>query len=114
MSDLVRNESYIGKKYNFVGTVQTDLILETIGKVYIKQQNKMTRLDQLVEQIINKHQAESPIIILGEDQSIPLATYPGEGVLIYDPIIDWIFCFIIITYQIHLIIFVFMNFLKIY
>lgn len=86
MSDLVRNESYIGKKYNFVGTVQTDLILETIGKVYIKQQNKMTRLDQLVEQIINKHQAESPIIILGEDQSIPLATYPGEGVLIYDPI----------------------------
>lgn len=86
MSDLVRNESYIGKKYNFVGTKATDLILETIGKVYVKQQNKMTLLDDFIKQIVNKgSNNKSSIMILGPDQSLPLSEYPGDGVIIYDP-----------------------------
>ena len=86
MSDLVRNESYIGKKYNFVGTKATDLILETIGKVYVKQQNKMTLLDDFIKQIVNKgSNNKSSIMILGPDQSLPLSEYPGDGIIIYDP-----------------------------
>lgn len=84
---IARTESYIGKPYNFIGSVKTDLILETIGKVYIKRQNQMLPIESVIEKVIatKKEKTQSTVIILEEGQDIPLDPYPGDGVFVYDP-----------------------------
>lgn len=84
---IARTESYIGKPYNFIGSVKTDLILETIGKVYIKRQNQMLPIESVIEKVIatKKDKTQSVVIILKEGESIPLDPYPGDGVFVFDP-----------------------------
>jgi len=40
MDNLVRTDTVFGKRVNLVGNISADLVLESLGKVYIKSRNK--------------------------------------------------------------------------
>lgn len=83
MGELVRQESFLGNRKNFVGDKSTDLVLETIGKVYIKTQNKSRLLNDLFTAIDNLEEGTN-IIVLEDGQTTATITYPGDGKLVYD------------------------------
>jgi len=40
MSNLARTDTLFGKRVNVAGNISADLVLESLGKVYIKSRNK--------------------------------------------------------------------------
>ena len=84
MADLIRQEQFLGSRKNIVGDKSTDLVLETIGKVYIKTQNKSRLLNELFTAIDNLEEGTN-IMILENGQTIQNIEYPGDNKLVYDP-----------------------------
>ena len=84
MADLIRQEQFLGSRKNIVGDKSTDLVLETIGKVYIKTQNKSRLLNELFTAIDNLEEGTN-IMILENSQTIQNIEYPGDNKLVYDP-----------------------------
>lgn len=84
MADLIRQEQFLGSRKNIVGDKSTDLVLETIGKVYIKTQNKSRLLNELFTAIDNLEEGTN-IMILEDGQTIQNIEYPGDNKLVYDP-----------------------------
>ena len=78
------NEPILGNKKNIIGTDKADLVLETLGKVYIKQGKSLknlTDLFKLIDKKSNKvlNKEESTIIV----NSINNLQYPGDGKFIF-------------------------------
>jgi hypothetical protein len=40
MDNLVKADTLFGKRVNVIGNISADLVLESLGKVYIKSRNK--------------------------------------------------------------------------
>lgn len=82
-NNLVRTAELLGSKKNIVGSTSADLILETLGKIYIKS-GKQTKLlndvFKLLDQIdVNK--GGSKIITTSDINNI---NFPGDGFLVFD------------------------------
>lgn len=48
MDNLVRTDTVFGKRVNIVGNISADLVLESLGKVYIKSRNKSQTLEEII------------------------------------------------------------------
>lgn len=77
-------EPILGNKKNIIGTDKADLVLETLGKVYIKQGKSLKNLTDLFKLLNNKsdkvlNKEESIILI----DSINNLQYPGDGKFIF-------------------------------
>lgn len=85
MPDFIRREKFLGGEKIIVGDKRTDLILESLGKVYIKSGNSSRSLNEVIS-AIDKLSSEDikATTILGEGQTINNIEYPGDGKLIYD------------------------------
>lgn len=80
----MRTEPVLGNQKNILGTDKADLVLETLGKVYIKQGKSLKDLTKLLKQIDTKsakvlNNEESVIIV----DSISNLQYPGDGKFIF-------------------------------
>lgn len=81
MDNLLKKETFLGNKKVILGDNKADLILQSLGKVYIKFGNNLKLLNDLFKLLdadITKDNAKSYIIIGKPDK------FPGNGFFIYD------------------------------
>lgn len=65
------------------GNKYYDLVLETLGKVYIKTGNKSEVLDNLIKRLIQE--ADSPkTVIVNNELEMNTMEYPGDGAFVYN------------------------------
>jgi hypothetical protein len=48
MSELVRTDVIFGKRANIVGNISADLVLESLGKIYIKSRNSAKTIEEVI------------------------------------------------------------------
>lgn len=86
----VRNEQYLGNRKIIVGDGKADLVLETLGKVYIKSGRNNVLLNDLFkllkEKTINAdiNDIVKSIIIVSSTDELKNMEYPGDGRFVYD------------------------------
>ena len=78
MNDLIRTENLLGGNKTIVGSPSADLILESLGKVYIKYGKSIQLLDKVIKGISSS--SEESIIITSSND----IEYPGDGKLVYN------------------------------
>lgn len=79
----IRTESFLGNDKVIVGNKFTDLVLETLGKVYIKSGNSSKLLDDLLKTVDEAEVTEENIIILDNTKQLEDLEYPGDGKFIF-------------------------------
>lgn len=85
MNDFIRKEKFLGGEKIIVGDKRTDLILESLGKVYIKSGNSSRLLNDIISTIDKLSKEDiSATLILEEGQTINDIEFPGNGKLVYD------------------------------
>ena len=85
----VRVDSLLGNKKVIVGNPYSDIVLETLGKVYIKSGRNCKLLDDVIKElatITEKSQEEvyAKTIIVNSVDELESLDYPGDGYLIYN------------------------------
>ena len=80
---LIRSEPFLGNTKTIIGDKSSDIVLETLGKVYIKFGNNLKLLNDLFS-LIDKSEKEvqednSKIIIAGSFSELLSKKYPGDG-----------------------------------
>ena len=78
MNDLIRTENLLGGNKTIVGSPNTDLILESLGKVYVKYGKSIQLIDKVIKGIASS--SEESIVITSSND----IEYPGDGKLIYN------------------------------
>lgn len=67
----MRTDTLFGKTVNVVGDVSADLVLESLGKIYIKSRNKAQTLDEIISSLTSGSEqsiADKTIIVDGIDE----------------------------------------------
>ena len=82
-NNLVRTTNMLGNIKNVVGNNTADLVLETLGKVYIKTGKQTRVLNDVFKLLegINSNNGNSKTIIT---RNIKTIQYPGDGYLVFD------------------------------
>lgn len=82
----IRVESFLGNDKVIVGNKYTDLVLETLGKVYIKTGNSSRVLSDVLALLDKATESEikSQTIIVGSLLEMEQMEYPGDGFFIYN------------------------------
>lgn len=85
MSDLIRTDNIFGKRANIVGNISADLVLESLGKIYIKSRNSAKTLEEVIKSValgdINTVGSRTKVVEGLENLDIESVK---EGELIYD------------------------------
>lgn len=85
---LIRSEPFLGNTKTIVGDKMADLVLETLGKVYIKFGRSTRLLNDLFtlldKSTANAEDIRSKIIIVNNEQELKDLEYPGDGYFIYN------------------------------
>ena len=80
MNDLIKTEKLFGGNKIIIGSPSSDLILESLGKIYIKTGKSTQLLDKVIQSLMQINDKE--LIIISNDIELP---YPGDGKLIFNP-----------------------------
>lgn len=82
----IRVESFLGNDKVIVGNKYTDLVLETLGKVYIKTGNNSRVLSDVLKLLdqVQESEIKSQTIIVGSLLEMEQMEYPGDGFFIYN------------------------------
>lgn len=82
----IRVESFLGNDKVIVGNKYTDLVLETLGKVYIKTGNNSRVLSDVLKLLdqVQESEIKSQTIIVGSLLEVEQMEYPGDGFFIYN------------------------------
>lgn len=82
----VRTEQFLGNTKVIVGNKYSDLVLETLGKVYIKTGNNSRVLSDVLKLLdqINENKIRSSTIIVDNTLQMEEMEYPGDGYFIYN------------------------------
>lgn len=84
--DNIRTESFLGGDKVIVGNKYTDLVLETLGKVYIKTGNNSRVLSDVLKLLdqVQESEIKSQTIIVGSLLEMEQMEYPGDGFFVYN------------------------------
>ncbi len=93
----IRTETFLGSDKVIVGNKYTDLVLETLGKVYIKTGNSSRVLSDVLKLLdqVQEPDIESQTIIVGSTQEMEEMEYPGDGFFVYNTLTSTLY----ITYD---------------
>lgn len=82
----IRVESFLGNDKVIVGNKYADLVLETLGKVYIKTGNNSRVLSDVLKLLdqVQESEIKSQTIIVGSLLEMEQMEYPGDGFFIYN------------------------------
>ena len=82
----IRVESFLGNDKVIVGNKYTDLVLETLGKVYIKTGNNSRVLSDVLKLLdqVQESEIKSQTIIVGSLLEMEQMEYPGDGFFVYN------------------------------
>ena len=81
----MRTDTLFGKNVNVVGDISADLVLESLGKIYVKSRNKAQTLDEIIKSLgasSTEQLAQKTIIIDSLDQLDDMIL--KDGALVYD------------------------------
>jgi hypothetical protein len=86
MSNLVRTDTVFGKRANIVGNITADLVLESLGNVYIKSRNSARTLEEVIRRVAleDPNVTTSRVIIAEKGLEELDKTNLPDGTLIYD------------------------------
>ena len=79
--DNIRIEQLLGNKKVIVGTKYNDLVLETLGKVYVKTGNNFKLLTELIG-TLNKSNPKN-VLIVSNVSEMENMKYPGDGYFVF-------------------------------
>lgn len=84
--DNIRTESFLGNDKVIVGNKYTDLVLETLGKVYVKTGNSSRVLSDVLALLDKTTESDikSQTIIVGSLLEMEQMEYPGDGFFVYN------------------------------
>lgn len=81
----VRVDSLLGNKKVIVGNPYSDIILETLGKVYVKTGNNLKVLSDVLKLLEQSNEKDSTGTIIVDSQSaMEEMEYPGDGKFIFN------------------------------
>lgn len=81
----VRVDSLLGNKKVIVGNLYSDIVLETLGKVYIKTGNNLKVLSDVLKLLEQSNEKDSTGTIIVDSQSaMEEMEYPGDGKFIFN------------------------------
>lgn len=82
----IRTETFLGSDKVIVGNKYTDLVLETLGKVYIKTGNSSRVLSDVLKLLdqVQESDIKSQTIIVGSALEMEQMEYPGDGFFVYN------------------------------
>lgn len=85
----VRVDSLLGNKKVIVGNPYSDIVLETLGKVYIKSGRNCKLLDDIIKELATiteepQEEIYAKTIIVNSIDELESLDYPGDGYLIYN------------------------------
>lgn len=85
MDNLVRTDTVFGKRANIVGNISADLVLESLGKIYIKSRNSSKTLEEVIKAVVSEdvESSASATLITEGLENIDIASLK-EGQFIYD------------------------------
>lgn len=86
----IRTEQLLGGNKVIVGNKYTDLVLETLGKVYIKTGNKSVVLDNLIKSLMDSD-SNSEIIFTNSTNEMQTMEYPGDGRFVYNKLTNTLY-----------------------
>lgn len=79
--NYIREEQLLGNRKVIVGTKYNDLVLETLGKVYVKSGNTFKQLSELLSK--QKEQTKENVIVVDSVSQMQDMQYPEEGTFVY-------------------------------
>lgn len=82
----VRVDSLLGNKKVIVGNPYSDIVLETLGKVYVKTGNNLKVLSDVLKLLdqANEKDSASGTIIVDSQSAMEEMEYPGDGKFIFN------------------------------
>ena len=82
----IRTESFLGSDKVIIGNKYADLVLETLGKVYIKTGNSSRVLSDVLKLLdqVQDSEIQSQTIIVGSTLEMEQMEYPGDGFFVYN------------------------------
>ena len=82
----IRTETFLGSDKVIVGNKYTDLVLETLGKVYVKTGNSSRVLSDVLKLLdqVQESDIKSQTIIVGSTLEMEQMEYPGDGFFVYN------------------------------
>lgn len=83
-SSNIRQESLLGSDKVIIGNQFTDLVLETLGKVYVKTGNRLDLLDTLIGTLMSTNSTQA--IIVQSQLELENLQYPGDGKFIFNKV----------------------------
>lgn len=78
MTNLIRNENLLGGSKTLVGSLDSDLILQSLGKIYIQRGKSIKLFDDIIKALVN---VSNDNIIITSDNDIE---YPGDGKILFN------------------------------
>ena len=79
---LIKSEKFLGNNKILIGDLSSDMVLQTLGKIYIRSGNNLKLLTDITETIA---QADpNNVIIVNSSQELDGLEYPGDGRFIYN------------------------------
>nr|DAS31793.1 MAG TPA: hypothetical protein [Bacteriophage sp.] len=73
MNNLVRTEKLFGGNKVLVGTPSADLILQSLGKVYIQSGKNIKLLSDIIKELVN---SDTSKVIISDDKNLK---YTSDG-----------------------------------
>lgn len=82
----IRTECFLGNNKVIIGNKYTDLVLETLGKVYVKTGNNSRVLSDVLKLLDQTQETEikDQIIIVDSTKQMEDMEYPGDGVFVFN------------------------------
>lgn len=86
LNNLIRKDTIAGTPKTIVGDRFSDLVLETLGKVYIKSGRQLNLLSDVINQIsqTSENDLKNRTIIVSSLEELNNMEYPGEGYFIFN------------------------------
>ena len=90
MSNLIRTDYQLGNQKVVVGNITQDLVLETLGQIYIKSGKNLKLLQDITDTISSSSSSKTNIIFVNnsqeQDQILTSQKYPGDGAFVFNTI----------------------------
>lgn len=91
MSDLIKLSSFLGGPKVLVGDGTTDIVLNTLGKVYVKTGRNTQLLTDLFSLLSNTDTSTASITFVDSTEEQKALEYPGDGYFIYNTLTETLY-----------------------
>lgn len=95
MDNLIRTDTVFGKRVNIVGNISADLVLESLGKIYIKSRNKSQTLEEVIKNLAveDPNISTSRVKVVNGTEELDTTEFK-EGTFVFDKLSSILYLFI--------------------